>query len=282
MTNRFKRWISFVILTVITAGSLIGLSQFKNFDKYKEEKHEASIAVEELAKEIKENKEAEIKEVEPAPEPEVVYDTISLVTSTGLNMRSTPEIGDNIVDVIPEGTTLKLYDKLYNDEWYEVANGDGLLDYVNKDYLISQEEWDEIAAERARIAEEEAKKAKAKAREEAQKQKEVPTSKLSRGGAVPQGRQINVEVSYYCTCSICSEGYGGQTASGSGVYVGAVAAPAEFPFGTKLLIDGNMYTVEDRGGYIVKTGDTYRIDIYVPSHSEAIQKGRYRTTATVY
>lgn len=268
MTKRFKRWISFIMLTCITAGSLIWLSKFKDFEK--DERHKGSIAVEEIAKEIKE-KEAEENQPEPAPDPEIVYDTISLVTSTGLNMRSAPEKGDNVIDVIPEGTTLKLYDKIYNDEWYEVANGDGKLDYVNKKYLVTEEEWDEILFERKKKAEELSKK------------KEInSTTKLSRGGAVPEGRQIKVEVSHYCACSKCSEGYGGQTASGSGVYVGAIAAPAEFPLGTKMLIDGNMYTVEDRGGYIVKTGDTYRIDIYVPSHSEAMRKGRYITTALVY
>lgn len=275
MTKRFKRWISFVMLTCITAGSLIWLSKFKDFNK--EERHKGSVAVEEIAKEIKENKEKEVEDVkqEPTPEPEIVYDTISLVTSTGLNMRSAPEKGDNVIDVIPEGTTLKLYDKVYNDEWYEVANGDGKLDYVNKNYLVTEEGWDEILAERKKEAEE-------KAKELAKKKKSNPTTKLSRGGEVPEGRQIKVEVSHYCSCSKCSEGYGGQTASGSGVYVGAIAAPAEFPLGTKMLINGNMYTVEDRGGYIVKTGDTYRIDIYVPSHSEAMRKGRYRTTALVY
>lgn len=275
MTKRFKRWISFVMLTCITAGSLIWLSKFKDFNK--EERHKGSVAVEEIAKEIKENKEKEVEDVkpEPTPEPEIVYDTISLVTSTGLNMRSAPEKGDNVIDVIPEGTTLKLYDKVYNDEWYEVANGDGKLDYVNKNYLVTEEGWDEILAERKKEAEE-------KAKELAKKKKSNSTTKLSRGGEVPEGRQIKVEVSHYCSCSKCSEGYGGQTASGSGVYVGAIAAPAEFPLGTKMLINGNMYTVEDRGGYIVKTGDTYRIDIYVPNHSEAMRKGRYRTTALVY
>lgn len=48
-----------------------------------------------------------------------------------------------------------------------------------------------------------------------------------------------------------------------------VAAPSKFAFGTKLNIGGHIYTVEDRGGAIKGN----RIDIYVSSHSAALQWG---------
>ena len=46
------------------------------------------------------------------------------------------------------------------------------------------------------------------------------------------------------------------------------------PFGTKLLINGNVYTVEDRG-----TGYGH-VDIYMDSHSAALQFGSQK--AAVY
>jgi len=57
-----------------------------------------------------------------------------------------------------------------------------------------------------------------------------------------------------------------------------VAAPGIFPFGTKLLIGGQIYTVEDRGGAIQGN----RIDIYMDSYSDAIAWGsRYMDVEVV-
>ena len=48
-----------------------------------------------------------------------------------------------------------------------------------------------------------------------------------------------------------------------------VAASGKFAFGTKLNINGHVYTVEDRGGAI----NGNKIDIYVNSHAEALACG---------
>lgn len=48
-----------------------------------------------------------------------------------------------------------------------------------------------------------------------------------------------------------------------------VAASGQFAFGTKLIINGQEYTVEDRGGAIQGN----RIDIYMNSHAEALAWG---------
>ena len=48
-----------------------------------------------------------------------------------------------------------------------------------------------------------------------------------------------------------------------------VAASAQYAFGTKLIINGAEYTVEDRGGAI--SGN--RIDIFMNSHAEALAWG---------
>lgn len=97
-------------------------------------------------------------------------------------------------------------------------------------------------------------------------------------------RTIKVEVSGYCSCPICSEGWGNQTADGTGVHWGVIAAPKEIPFGTQMKIEGfgdQVFTVNDRGGYIKKVGDTYRIDVWFPKHGQAEEFGRRWTTATI-
>ena len=65
----------------------------------------------------------------------------------------------------------------------------------------------------------------------------------------------------YCSCSICTGQWsGGSTASGT-IAMGGV------PFGTKLMINGQVYTVEDRG-------TAYgHVDIFCSSHSEALSFG---------
>ena len=62
----------------------------------------------------------------------------------------------------------------------------------------------------------------------------------------------------------------GITASGAKATANhTIAAPSTFAFGTKVVINGITYTVEDRGGAIQGN----RIDIYMNSHQEALQWG---------
>lgn len=75
-------------------------------------------------------------------------------------------------------------------------------------------------------------------------------------------------VTYYCPCRICTPGHG-ITASGKKVKPGMVAASRGTSFGTKLLIDGKVYTVEDR---LSRRFDG-RIDIFVKDHKTALKMG---------
>ena len=56
---------------------------------------------------------------------------------------------------------------------------------------------------------------------------------------------------------------------------------SHYPFGTKVMIDGIIYTVEDRGGSGIEN-DLHRIDIYVPDHNEALRLGRRNAVAAIY
>lgn len=78
------------------------------------------------------------------------------------------------------------------------------------------------------------------------------------------------KVTAYCACMQCCGKTNGITASGTHATANrTIAAPKTFAFGTKVVINGITYTVEDRGGAIQGN----RIDIYMDSHSEALQWG---------
>ena len=72
----------------------------------------------------------------------------------------------------------------------------------------------------------------------------------------------------YCSCSrCCGQWAGGPTASGTTPTAGRTVAMGGVPFGTKLRINGTVYTVEDRG-------TSYgHVDIYFGSHSAALSFG---------
>ena len=84
-------------------------------------------------------------------------------------------------------------------------------------------------------------------------------------------------MTHFCPCRKCNGRNAGRTASGAPMTVGrTVATGREFPFGTRLLINGTIYTVEDRG---VPNGC---VDILVGSHSEAYQRGVFRSEIFVW
>lgn len=106
----------------------------------------------------------------------------------------------------------------------------------------------------------------------------------SRGSSLPRTTGGNssgtiYKITAYCPCSKCCGKATGRTASGTKATPGrTVAASSKYAFGTKLNIGGHIYTVEDRGGAI--TGN--KIDIFVNSHSEALQWGvRYLPVSVV-
>lgn len=77
----------------------------------------------------------------------------------------------------------------------------------------------------------------------------------------------NFTLTAYCGCASCCGSAGNLTASGTVPQPGRTVAMGGVPFGTKLLINGNVYTVEDRGtSYGV-------VDIFCSNHSDAIAFG---------
>lgn len=151
--------------------------------------------------------------------------------------------------------------------------------------LIRQAKEEEIAAQKK--AEEEAA-AKAAAEEAARQQSAASSSQSSKknsstsgSGAAASAQESTqsssssggtylgkFRVTGYCACSICCGSWaGGGTASGTTPTPGRTIAMGGVPFGTKLMINGQVYTVEDRG-------TAYgHVDMFFGSHSEALAFG---------
>ena len=105
----------------------------------------------------------------------------------------------------------------------------------------------------------------------------VLTNRLECAG--PAG--IEPEWEYYGECRIthydagpccCGEWATGYTASGTLATINRTVATGEdLPFGTELLINGQVYVVEDRGV------GPYEVDIFVEDHETAVAMGMYYT-----
>ena len=81
-------------------------------------------------------------------------------------------------------------------------------------------------------------------------------------------------ITAYCTCRICCGVYSGgnRTASGTIPTTNRTIAvdTSVIPFGTRVVINGQVYVAEDRGGAIKGK----RIDMFFYTHKEALRWGR--------
>ena len=83
---------------------------------------------------------------------------------------------------------------------------------------------------------------------------------------------LTMVITAYCSCSLCcgKNAKHGLTASGAKPKQGiTIAAPRAIPIGSKVIIQGHTYTVQDR---LAKKYDS-RIDIYFSFHEEAKKFG---------
>lgn len=111
----------------------------------------------------------------------------------------------------------------------------------------------------------------------------VPNGVESKNGYTI-GQVISGKYTHYCACAKCNGNTRGVTSSGR-----RISADMENPYyiacnwlplGTVIDVDGELYTVVDRGGSgLSKQG---RIDIFTPgSHSDALRKGTGKCTITI-
>ena len=83
-------------------------------------------------------------------------------------------------------------------------------------------------------------------------------------------------ITHYCPCSICCGPWAnGITSTGVTAQTNHTIAvnPSQIPYGSKVVINGQVYVAEDCGGAIVDNC----IDIYVATHEEGNAKGVFYT-----
>ncbi len=107
-------------------------------------------------------------------------------------------------------------------------------------------------------------------------------STKSRGGK--QGKPVYADshgeslgkfvITAYCTCRVCCGVYSGRNRTASGTVPTSnhtiAVDTSVIPFGTKVVINGQVYVAEDRGGAIKGK----RIDMFFMTHKEATRWGR--------
>jgi peptidoglycan hydrolase CwlO-like protein/3D (Asp-Asp-Asp) domain-containing protein len=100
---------------------------------------------------------------------------------------------------------------------------------------------------------------------------ETPSGGTEDSGSSSSGTYLGrFKLTAYCSCAKCCGKWAanaGTTASGVKAQQGVTVAMGGVPFGTKLSINGHVYTVQDRG-------TAYgHVDVYFSSHSDALAFG---------
>jgi 3D (Asp-Asp-Asp) domain-containing protein len=191
-----------------------------------------------------EEEQTEIIEEEEEKEEEIIETT--MYTTTAVNIRLEPNVDCEILKTVPTNTTII---KIGEDgDWTKIKIDDNIY-YIKSVYLSTQKTEIKITSRSGST----------------NTRSETPSSNTSAGTYLG-----TFKLTAYCGCSKCCGKNTGITASGAKATAGVtIAASSQFAFGTKLSINGHIYTVQDRGGAI--TGN--KIDIYFDSHSEALAFG---------
>lgn len=160
----------------------------------------------------------------------------TMYATTGVNVRKLPSLEAEVVETISTGDQVEVVTVVERDRSWAIVEHDGVLRAVCADYL-------------------------------SETKPEPPEPAMDLWGVCT--------VTWYCNCSKCTGQWaGGPTASGVMPTPNHTVACGDLPFGTRLMIDGQEYVVEDRG-----VGGMW-VDIYAASHDEALQRGMYQ--AEVY
>ena len=176
-----------------------------------------------------------------------------------------------------------------NGDWsrisYEEIDGSKVTGYIPNTYLDLEEEQDE---EEVADAQEEGTIHKSKGDSlfaDAVDGVTVSTDEVTGvqiGEAVPVSADAkllplgNFRITHYCPCSICCGPWSdGITSTGVTATTNHTIAvnPSQITYGSKVVINGQVYVAEDCGGAIVDNC----IDIYVASHQEGEDLGVYYT-----
>lgn len=165
------------------------------------------------------------------------YKSKTMYVTKRLNMRPVPNIKSEVIEVLNINTEVNTVAKYEGWTRISVDNGNG----EEEQYYL----WNEYLSD-----------------------EKVEINESSNTYTENSEYLGNFKLTAYCSCSkCCGKWAGGGTASGVTPTAGRTVAMAGVPFGTKLLINGRVYTVEDRG---TPYG---HVDIYFSNHSEALNFG---------
>ncbi len=104
----------------------------------------------------------------------------------------------------------------------------------------------------------------------------VSTAPGSKIGPYVAGEEYTFKTTGYCHCAKCNGKWAyGPLANGGMPKAGRTVAMGEVPLGTRVLVNGHEYVVEDRG----VTGK--HIDVYYDTHEQAWNHGKKTVTVIV-
>lgn len=180
------------------------------------------------------------EKITPKKEEEII-----MYTNTGVNMRDQASLEGRIIDTLYINTEVTTIGE--ENGWTKIKQEDNIY-YIKSEYL--SKEKTEIKVE-------------VTSRGDSKRTEAAAADKSNNGSYLGK-----YKLTYYCSCSKCCGKSNGITASGKKAQEGITVASNSIPLGTKISIDGHIYTVQDRGGMASNV-----IDIFVSSHQKALNLG---------
>lgn len=240
--KRRKIFIILLILVVLFTGTKLYMIGNENTTNSTEI---ATVAVEEEVVTITEEEEKEEKEIITEEEEE---EEIIMYTTTGVNMRDEPSLNGEIIETLYINTEVTTVGEI--DGWTKIKYDENTIYYIKSDYLSEEKTEISVTSRSSSTT------------------RSTSSSNLTYLGTY--------KLTYYCSCTKCCGKSDGITASGVKAQEGVTVASNSIALGTKISINGQIYTVQDRGGMASNV-----IDIYVSSHEKALKLG-VKTNVPVY
>lgn len=197
------------------------------------------------------------EDILPVSEEEVYEEPVTdiVYTTTSLNVRVAPDINSERVSILESNSELVRIED--NDNGWDAIEVAGIKYYVSDKYLTkTKPETIKKVTELKPIA--------AAAPPRSDQSRQVVQESGINGNYI--GR---FKLTAYCACSkCCGKWSGGGTASGTVPTQGRTVASNILPFGTRIVINGSVYIVEDTGNMADNV-----IDVFFSSHQEALNFG---------
>ncbi|MCC8022527.1 MAG: G5 domain-containing protein, partial [Clostridiales bacterium] len=189
-------------------------------------------------------------------------------------------------ETIPFSTTTKNSSDLYKGETKvqtEGANGEKEITY--RIQYVDGVETDKTVVKETTVTKAVTKVVLKGTKEESAAVMNSSSDSSRKWNGIAEGATISGTATHYCACAkCCGDKTVFTTASGLRVYTGMenpyIVACNWLPLGTKVRVNGTVYTVSDTGGSSLNGKG--RIDIFVPQgHSAAVRLGKQSVTIEV-